>query len=58
MNLIEHRVTEVLGEPYSRYGAWWVDVLANSYGRGDKSTVMCTTEDEAKAVKVGYMFDA
>lgn len=57
MNLTEHFVTEVKSEPYFKYG-WCVDVLADSWGNVQPTTVICTTEDEAKNVKPGYKFEA
>ena len=58
MNLIEHYVTEVLSKPEFKYGAWWVEVMANSYGHVYKSSVYCRTEQQALAVGVGYKYDA
>lgn len=57
MNLIDAVVTKVLSEPYLLYNNYWfVDVEYNSYGITSKTNVMCSNEESAKAVKVGYTF--
>lgn len=57
MNLIDAVVTKVLSEPYLLYNKYWfVDVEYNSYGITSKTNVMCSNEEPAKAVKVGYTF--
>lgn len=56
MNLIDAVVTQVLNKPYFKYNYWFVDVEYNSYGRTSKTNVMCSTEEAAKAIKVGYTF--
>lgn len=60
MNTIEHFVTEVLGEPYQvePFTHWFVNVLANSYGRISEGSVMVKTLEEAEAISVGYKYDA
>lgn len=56
MNTIDAVVTQVLSEPYFKYNYWFVDVEYNSYGRTSKTNVMCSTEEAAKAIKVGHIF--
>ena len=56
MNLINAVVTQVLSKPYFKYNYWFVDVEYNSYGRTSKTEVMCSTEESAKAIKVGHTF--
>lgn len=56
MNLVDAVVTEVLSKPYFKYNYWFVDVEYNSYGITSKTNVMCSTEETAKAIKVGYTF--
>ena len=57
MNLVDAVVTKVLSEPYLLYNKYWfVDVEYNSYGRTSKTEVMCSTEEVAKAIKVGHTF--
>ena len=57
MNLIDAVVTKVLSEPYLLYNNYWfVDVEYNSYGVISKTNIMCSTEESAKAIKVGHTF--
>lgn len=57
MNLIDAVVTKVLSEPYLLYNKYWfVDVEYNSYDITSKTNIMCSTEESAKVVKVGYTF--
>lgn len=58
MNTIEHYVTEVIGQPYTMYGKWFVRVMADSYGRISEDRIMFDTEQAAKYVFVGYKYDA
>ena len=58
MNTIEHYVTEILGEPYTMYGKWFVLVNSDSYGRISEDRIMFDTEQAAKYVFVGYQYDA
>lgn len=58
MNTIEHYVTEVLGEPYTMYGKWFVKVLADAYGRISEDIMMFDSEKAAKGVVVGWRYDA
>ena len=56
MNLIDAVVTQVLSKPYFKYNYWFVDVEYNCYGQVSETNIMCSTEESAKAVKVGYTF--
>lgn len=56
MNTIDAVVTQVLSEPYFKYNYWFVDVEYSSYGRTSKTNIMCSTEEAAKAIKVGHIF--
>lgn len=56
MNLLDAWVTEVLGEPYEKYGKWWVSVNAICEGTGIDTQIMCSTKEEADKVSVGYKF--
>jgi hypothetical protein len=56
MNLINAVVTQVLSKPYFKYNYWFVDVEYNGYGVISKTNIMCSTEETAKAIKVGYTF--
>ena len=58
MNLIDCYVTKILGEPYRKFGAWWVDAEYESEGRPGKTQLMFRTEEAARAAKVGYQFQA
>lgn len=61
MNLLEHYVTEIIGEPYCHdYGSdhfkWWLKVKALCYGHECENTLMFDTKEKADKVKIGYMF--
>lgn len=58
MNLIDSTVKSVLSEPYQEYDKWWVKVQAqDDYSdTPTETTIMCQTEEQAKAVTVGHRF--
>ena len=56
MNLIDCYVTKILGEPYRKFGAWWVEAEYESEGRPGKTQLMFRTEEAARAAMVGYRF--
>lgn len=56
MNLIDCYVTKILGEPYRKFGAWWVDAEYEVHGRTSKTKLMFRTEEAARAAKVGHHF--
>ena len=61
MNVLEHYVTEIIGEPYyDDYGSgnyhWWPKVKALCYGSECETTLMFDSKEEALAIKKGYMF--
>lgn len=61
MNLLDHYVTKIIGEPfYHDYGSgnfkWWLKVLATCYGTESETTLMFNTKEEALAISVGYIF--
>ncbi len=56
MNLIDAVVTHILGEPYEEYGAWWVPVRYDSWGRESEQNLMFATQYDALQVAVGYNF--
>lgn len=56
MNLTDHFVTKVLGEPYENYGKWWVRVMSVSWGHDSENTIMCNTKEETLEVKKGTVF--
>lgn len=58
MNLLDCYVTKILSAPYRKFGHWWVDVEYNSEGRLSKSNLMFKTEEAAKAVAIGHVFQA
>jgi hypothetical protein len=58
MNLIEHYVTKIFGEPYEAYGMWWLRVEADCYGRIGENIIMFNTKNEAMNVSIGYEFFA
>lgn len=56
MNLVDCYVMEIIGEPYECYGLWCVDVKYASCGRVSTGTINGLTEEEARNVKKGYVF--
>lgn len=58
MNLLDCYVTKILSVPYRKFGHWWVDVEYNSEGHLSKSNLMFKTEEAAKAVVIGHVFQA
>lgn len=56
MNLIEHKVIEILSPPYKVCGLWCVDVRYNSYGWEKTGTINGLTKEEADRVAPGYVF--
>jgi hypothetical protein len=56
MNLIDCYVSKILGAPYRKFGAWWVDVEYEAYGRTSKTQLMFRTEQAAQAATVGHHF--
>ena len=58
MNLIDCYVTKILGEPYRKFGYWWVSVEFEAEGWPGKTRLMFRTEEAARAAKVGYHFTA
>lgn len=56
MNVLEHYVTEIIGEPYyDDYGSgnyhWWLKVKALCYGSECETTLMFDSKEEALAIK-------
>lgn len=58
MNLIDCYVTKILGEPYRKFGHWWVDVEYKACGRVVKTHLIFRTEEAARAAKVWHHFTA
>ena len=55
MNVLEHYVTEIIGEPYyDDYGSgnyhWWLKVRALCYGSECETTLMFDSKEEAFAI--------
>ncbi|WP_167524221.1 hypothetical protein [Pseudomonas juntendi] len=56
MNLIDCYFTKILGEPYRKFGHWWVSAEYESEGRRGKTKLIFRTEEAARAAKVGHHF--
>jgi hypothetical protein len=56
MNLIDATVLEVLGEPYLRYGKWFVKCKISAYGCESETDAMFSTKEQADLFKVGDIF--
>lgn len=58
MNLLDCTVTKILSQPYRQFGSWWVDVEYDSWGSTGRSNLMFRTEEGARAVAVGHVFQS
>ena len=62
MNVLDHTVTKIVTPAYERYFRgyvfWEVIVEYNCYGNKGITPLRFDTEEEAKQVKVGYVFQA
>ncbi len=58
MNLVDCTVVEILSPPYEEHGCWCVDVKYNSWGSIADGTVYVFSREEAKNIKIGYVFQA
>jgi hypothetical protein len=56
MNLIDAYVTQVLSDPYEKYGKWFLEVEYTSWGRPGRTKLMLSSKREALAVFPGYRF--
>ncbi|MBF8720444.1 hypothetical protein [Pseudomonas guariconensis] len=56
MNLIDCYVTKILGEPYRKFGYWWVSVEFEAEGWPGTKEIMFRTEQAARAAQVGHHF--
>lgn len=61
MNLVTITVVEVLGEPIKTFLVdryyWHVPVKVDSWGSVWNTNLTCYSEEDAKAVKVGYSWE-
>lgn len=62
MNALDHTVTKIITPAYEKYFRgyvfWEVIVEYDCYGDKGITTLRFDTEEEAKQVKVGYVFQA
>jgi len=58
VNLLDHKVTKIIGNPQFKFNVWWIEVEANCYGRVSQIKIMRSTKEEAENVKVGDTFQA
>lgn len=62
MNLLDHKVTKILGEPeyhnYNGHGYYTIDVKANCYGREGVHTLVFKTKEKADKIQTGHIFQA
>jgi hypothetical protein len=58
MNLIDCAVTKILSKPYRQFGNWRVDVEYDAWGSTGRSNLMFRTEEGARAVTVGHVFQS
>ena len=56
MNLVECYITEIVGEPYYKFGFWWQKVKYNSYGVIGETELFDKEKLNFKTLKVGFMF--
>ena len=57
MNTVKHVVTRVLSKPYYKF-MWCVDVMTDSWGSEQKTTLTFWNSEEAEKVKAGYEYEA
>ena len=62
MNVLDHTVTKIVTPAHRRYLVgyliWQVIVEYDCYGHKGNKELIFNTEEEAKQVKVGYVFQA
>lgn len=58
MNLIDRKVTKILGKPYLEYEKWWLEVECIDEGGPGTTTLMFNSEEEALNISVGYIFQS
>ncbi|MFV3326748.1 hypothetical protein ACNFG0_09780 [Pseudomonas sp. NY15372] len=56
MNQVDCYVTKILGEPYRKFGYWWVSVEFEAEGWPGTKEIMFRTETAARAAAVGHHF--
>jgi hypothetical protein len=56
MNLLEHYVTKILGEPVERNGYWTLEIEYECYGHKGIEHHFFKTKEEALAMKIGDKF--
>ncbi len=61
MNLLNHTIIEIIGEPYYKDNGsgnyhWWLKVKANCYGHISENTLMYDSKEEVLKTKVGDKF--
>lgn len=56
MNVIDAKVTNVIGKPYYKYHKWCIKVECIDMGGLSKDDLMFDTKEEAEAVRPGYIF--
>jgi hypothetical protein len=53
MNVVDATVIEILSDPYSAYGKWFVRAKVTSWGAESEIDQMFYSESDAKKLKVG-----
>ncbi len=56
MNLIDAKVTKVIGKPYYKYFKWWIKVESIDMGGQTTDNLMFDTKEEAERIQPGYKF--
>lgn len=56
MNLTDAVVIEVVGQPYEKYGKWFVRVVCEAYGVRSETVIFKQSKEQAEEVKPGYQF--
>jgi hypothetical protein len=55
MNVLDATVREIKGDPYKKYGKWWVDVISDCWGSPTETSLFFPTKEEAEQLTVGYV---
>lgn len=56
MNLVNCYVTELIGEPYFKYGYWHQKVKYKSYGSISETTLYRKKKSDLKEIQIDFEF--
>lgn len=56
MNILDAKVTKIIGKPHYEYNRWWIEVECIDIGGRSRDNLMFDTKEEAEAVQPGHRF--